>query len=174
MAETLHDLVAGDKLIAAPADWTKKGRRLEIKLPLEIEGVVEEGLFFRGCALEHLPDQEVMFQLEYHGVRVPGGTGPLTRIEWNSLRPHNNKGKGPVELRFVEQRPSHVHRFEDNWSDSNGALLKDNLPIARPITEPIQGFTECLILVGKLFRISNIDVVKAPEWVYALDLGNDL
>lgn len=173
MATTLHELVAAEKLIAAPADWTTKGRRLELKLPLEIDGAVEEGLFFRGCALERLPDQEVMFQLEYHGVRIPGGTGPLSRLEWNSLRPHDNKGKGPIELRFFEQGPSHVHHFEDNWSDHTGALLKDNLPIARPISEPIQGFAECLIFVGNLFRISNIAVVKPPEWVYALDLGTD-
>lgn len=173
MAETLHDLVAFDKLIAAPSDWTKKGRRLEIKLPLEIAGVIEEGLFFRGCALESFPDQEVMFQLEYHGGRIAEGTGPLIRLEWNSIRPHNNKGKGPLELRFLEQRPSHVHLFEDNWSDHTGAILKGNLPIARPISEPIQGFENCVNVVGNLFRISNIDVVKAPEWVYTLDLEND-
>jgi hypothetical protein len=173
MVETLHDLVIAEKLIAAPTDWAKKGRRLELRLALEIEGVVEEGFFLRGCALERLPDQEVMFQLEYHGVRVPGGTGPLARLEWNSLRPHNNKGKGPVELRFKEQRPSHVHLFEDNWDEQTGALLKDNLPVARPICEPIQSFAECVAFVGNLFRISNIAVVKAPEWVYALDLGTD-
>ncbi len=173
MADTLHELVTAEKLIAAPTDWTKKGRRLELRLPLEIEGVVEEGLFLRGSALEHFPDQEVMFQLEYHGVRVPGGTGPLVRFEWNSLRPHNNKGKGPIELRFTEQRPSHVHYFEDNWNEYSGALLKDNLPIARPINEPIQGFAECLFFAGNLFGISNITVVKTPEWVYALDLGSD-
>ena len=173
MANTLHQLVLAKKFIAAPADWTKRGRRLELKLPLEIEGVVEEGLFFRSAALEHLPDQEVVFQLEYHGVRIPGGTGPLVRLEWNSLRPHNNKGKGPTELRFLEQRPSHVHYFEDNWNDQTGALLKDNLPIARPIFQPIQSFVSCLDFVGNLFRISNISVVKSPEWVYALDLGTD-
>lgn len=173
MVDTLHELVSADKLIAAPADWTTKGRRLELKLPLEIDGVVEEGFFLRGCALERLPDQEVMFQLEYHGVRVPGGTGPLTRFEWNSLRPHNNKGRGPSELRFVEQHPSHVHLFEDNWNDLTGAIMRDNLPIARPILQPIQGFAECLIFAGNLFRISNIGVVKTPEWVYSLDLeGN--
>lgn len=172
MADTLHDLVAAEKLIAAPADWTKKGRRLELKLPLEIQGVIEEGLFFRGCALEHLPDREVMFQLEYHGVRIPGGTGPLMRMEWNSLRPHNNKGRGPLEFRFLDQHPSHVHSFEDNWNEYLGALMKDNLPIARPISEAIQEFADCVKFAGNLFRIINIDVVKSPEWAYALPLGS--
>jgi len=173
MAETLRELVEAEKLIASPADWTKRGRRLELKLALEIDGLVEEGLFLRGSALERLPDQEVMFQIEYHGIRVPGGTGPLTRIEWNPLRPHNNKAKGPKELRFLDQFGSHVHLFDDNWSEANGALLKDNLPIARPISEPIQGFKECVDFVGNLFRINNIEVIKVPEWVLALDLREE-
>jgi hypothetical protein len=139
-------------------------------LPLEIDDLIEEGFFLRATALEHLPDQEVMFQLEYHGVNIPGGTGPLMRLEWNSLRPHNNKGKGPVELRFLDQAPSHVHFFEDNWSESNGALLKDNLPIARPVSEPTQRFSDCVDFAGKLFRINNIRVIKVPEWVLTLDL----
>lgn len=171
MAETLKELVEAEKLIATVSDWAKRGNRLELKLPLEIDGLIEEGLFLRATALEHLPDQEVMFQIEYHGLSIPGGTGPLSRIEWNSIRPHNNKGKGPQELRFIEQRPSHVHLFEDNWSDGNGALLRDNLPIARPISEPIQEFTELLYFVGNLFRINNINLVKTPEWVLSLPLG---
>jgi hypothetical protein len=171
MAGTLRELVEAEKLIAAPTDWTKRGKRLELKLPLEIDGLIEEGLFLRASALEPLPDQEVMLQLEYHGISIPGGTGPLARIEWNSLRPHNNKGKGPAELRFVDQRPSHVHHFHDNWSDETGALLRDNLPVARPIVEPIQEFTDLLDFAGNLFRIKNIRLVKVPEWVLALDLG---
>lgn len=170
MPDTLSDLVTSEKIIRSPAEWTKKGRRLELKLALEIDSVIEEGLFLRSCVLEQLPDREVMFQLEYHGIRIPGGSGPLARLEWNSIRPHNNRGKGPPELRFVDQSPSHVHLFEDNWSDSDGALLRDNLPIARPVPQPIQGFTECVDFVGNLFRINNIAVIKTPEWVLKLDL----
>jgi hypothetical protein len=171
MPDTLHELVTADKLIASPTDWTKKGRRLELKLSLEIEGVIEEGFFFRATAIEDMPEREMMFQLEYHGVRISGETGPLCRLEWNTLRPHSNKGKGPVELRFIDQFPTHVHHFEDNWNEAAGALKGDNLPIARPVIQPIQDLTECLDFVGNLFRINNIGVVKAPEWVLALDLG---
>lgn len=170
MADTLHDLVNAEKLLASSVEWGPRGRRLEILIPLEIDEVIEEGFFFRGTALATLPDREMVFQLEYHGVKIPGGTGPLARLEWNSIRPHNNKGKGPEEFRFIDQKPSHVHLFEDNWCEKNGALLKDNLPIARPVIESIQGFNDCLAFVGKLFRISNIGLVKVPEWVYELDL----
>ncbi|WP_310498330.1 hypothetical protein [Sandarakinorhabdus sp.] len=170
MPDTLHELVKAEKLIAAASEWTRKGRRLELKLPLEIDGLIEEGLFLRASALERLPDREVVFQLEYHGVRIPGEGGPLARVEWNSIRPHNNKGIGPPELRFLEQSPSHMHLFEDNWSDTTGALRGDNLPVARPVPQPIQGFDECLRFVGSLFRINNITLVKTPEWVYSFDL----
>lgn len=172
MAHTLRELVDAEKSLAVAGDWTKRGRRIEFLAPLEIDGLVEEGFLFRAIALEALPDREVVFQLEYHGISIPGGTGPLTRMEWNTLRPHNNKGRGPVELRFLDQEGSHFHSFEDNWSEAAGAMLRDNLPIARPIIEPIQGFGGCLHLVGNLFQINNIQLVTSPEWAYSLDLGN--
>ena len=174
MAETLRELVEAEKSIATSVDWTKRGRRLELKVPLEIDGLIEEGFFLRASALEHLPDQEVMLQLEYHGIRIPGGTGPLIRMEWNSLRPHNNKGRGTAELRFIEQSPSHIHHFEDNWDEHTGALLRDNLPIARPVSEPIQGFNDLLDFSGILFKISNIRLIKVPEWVLTFDLRDRL
>jgi len=170
MPSTLRELVDAEKLIAAPAEWSARGRRLEIVLPLEIDEVVEEGLLFRASALERLPDREVVFQLEYHGVKILGGTGPLCRFEWNTLRPHNNKGKGPKEFQFMDMEPSHVHLFEDNWCETNGALLKDNLPIARPTVESIQGFDDAVRFAGNIFKIRNIVLVKTPEWVYELDL----
>ena len=172
MVATLRELVEAEKLIAAPTDWERTGRLLELKLALEIDGVVEEQFFFRATALAHLPDQQVTFQLEYHGVNIPGGTGPLCRLEWNPKAGHNNKGRGPSELQFIEQTGTHFHPFEDNWCEKNGALLRDNLPVARPITQDIQGFMGSLHLVGNLFRINNIDVVKVPEWM--LDLGLDM
>lgn len=172
MPDTLKELVEADKLIAAPNDWERTGRLFELKLPLAIDGLVEEQFFFRATALAHLPDQQVTFQLEYHGVHIPGGTGPLCRLEWNPKAGHNNKGRGPVELQFLEKDGTHFHAFDDNWCEENGALLPDNLPVARPIIQDIQGFTGCLRLVGILFRINNIDVVKVPEWM--LDLGLDM
>lgn len=171
MADTLRELVEADKLIAAPTEWGPSGRCLELKLALEIDGVIEEQFFFRATALAHLPDQQVVFQLEYHGVRIPGGTGPLCRLEWEPKGTHSNRGRGPAEWQFIDQSGSHFHSFEDNWSQKNGALLRDNLPIARPVSQPIQGFRECLAAVGNLFRINNIDVVKTPEWVLSFDLG---
>jgi hypothetical protein len=171
MAETLRELVISDKSIAAPTDWAQTGRCLELKLPLEVDGLIEEQFFFRATALAHLPDQQVAFQLEYHGIRIPGGTGPLCRLEWEPKGTHNNKGRGPAHLRFIDQVGTHFHPFEENWSDEDGALLRDNLPIAVPVLLPIQGFRECLAHVGNLFRINNIDVVKTPEWMLRFDLG---
>lgn len=168
--ETLRELVEAEKQIAEPTEWAPVNRCLELKLPLLVSGVAEEQFFFRATAIKHLPDRNVTFQLEYHGVRIPGGTGPLCRLEWNPTKTHNNKGKGPPELRFMDQAGSHFHSFDDNWCEKDGALLRDNLLVARPLSQHIQGFDSCLGLVGNLFRINNIDVVKTPEWV--LDLGS--
>ena len=159
-----------DKLIATNAEWSRIGRTLDLKLPLEIDGLIEEQFFFRATAIATLPDEMVTFQLEYHGLTIPGGTGPLCRLEWRPKAGHNNKGQGPAELRFIEQIGTHFHSFEDNWCERNGALLRDNLPIARPVTQPIQGFRDCLAFAGNLLRINNIDVVKNPEWVIDMDL----
>lgn len=170
MPDTLRDLIGAEKLIAEPTDWGISNRCLVLKLPLDIDGVIEEQFFFRATAIAHLPDQNVTFQLEYHGVRIPGGTGPLCRLEWNPRKAHNNKGKGPDEYRFMDQTGTHFHSFEDNWCERNGAILRDNLPVARPVSQDIQGFSGCLEVVGNLFRINNISVVKTPEWV--VDLGS--
>lgn len=170
MAETLRELVEAEKVIVSPTEWRPAGRCIEVKLPLEIDGLMEEQFFFRATALAALPDQQVVFQLEYHGVRLPGGTGPLCRFDWNPKGFHNNKGKGPDELRFIDQFGTHFHSFEDNWCEKNGALLRDNLPVARPVSQHIQGFRDCLGVLGILFRISNIDVVMTPEWMLELDL----
>ncbi|MGD9809892.1 MAG: hypothetical protein AB7U35_00985, partial [Sphingobium sp.] len=83
MPDTLRELVEAQKLIAEPTDWALTNRCLELKLPLSIDGLIEEQFFFRATAIAHLPDQNVTFQLEYHGVRIPGDTGPLCRLEWN-------------------------------------------------------------------------------------------
>jgi hypothetical protein len=172
MAESLKELVEAEKKFAEVTEWSRSGQRLELKLPLEIDGIVEEQFFFRACALAHLPDEQVTYQLEYHGISIPGGTGPLCRLEWKPKGTHNNKGQGPAELRFIDQTGTHFHSFEDNWCEKNGALLRDNLPVARPITQDIQDFTESLLLAGNLFRIKNIGLVKTPEWMLDLGLWN--
>lgn len=172
MAETLRELVEAEKLLASNTEWSPVGRCLELKLPLEIGGLIEEQFFFRATALAHLPDQQVTFQLEYHGVDIPGGTGPLCRLEWNPKKGHMNKGQGPMDLRFIDQPGTHFHSFEDNWCEKNGALLRDNLPVSRPLSQHIQGFRDALTYVGNLFRINNIDIVKTPEWVVDMRLWN--
>jgi|GEM_PF-5505196 len=69
MTETLRDLVESEKTIFEPSAWSLTGKCYELKLPLAIDGIVEEQFFFRATALATLPDQQVVFQLEDHGVR---------------------------------------------------------------------------------------------------------
>lgn len=73
MAETLRELVKAHKLIAAPTGWGQAGRCLELKLPLEIDRLIEEQFFFRATALAHLPHQQVVFQLDTTASASPAG-----------------------------------------------------------------------------------------------------
>jgi len=57
--------MVADKLIANFTEWARVGRGLELQLPLEINGVVEEQLFFRAAAIAAFPGQQVTFQLAY-------------------------------------------------------------------------------------------------------------
>ena len=167
MPPSLRSLVESDKAIRSPADWSLRAKgKLDLKLALSIDGLTIEGLWLKCCAIEHLPEQEVVFMLLYDGVGVPGvhGNACLSRVEWNPVRGHDNKGRGPRELRHVQQSGTHVHYFKDNWNDKDECLMRGNLPVARPVIESIQGFSACLDFVGKLFRINNIIEIKAPEW----------
>jgi hypothetical protein len=107
----------------------------------------------------------VIFQLEYHHSRIVGG--PVARIEWRPLNPHSNKGLGPKHLRHVIQDGSHHHRFDLNWQRSQESVLRGELLIAVPLTEEgpePQNFRALLAVVGKAFRIRNIQLVTPPPW----------
>ena len=126
-------------------------------------GIIMEGLTLRGRAFKYRPDQDVMLQLEFPHDRQRTDNA-IERIEWNSSRTHNNKGRGPQSLQHVVQRGTHLHAFDLNWLDDEQRMRKRNLPIAKPISERFQGFTELLEFAGKRFRISNLaDLPNPPQ-----------
>ena len=43
--------------------------------------------------------------------------------------------------------------------------MKNNLPIARPVTDSLVTFDDCITWTQSNFAIGNMGVVKAPEWV---------
>src|SRR4051794_26554456 len=123
MPDKIEALVTAKKSLTGEPPWTDRGADgLDLTAPLEIDGVVVEGLILRGRARKPLPDREVIFQLEYHHSEIIGG--PVARLEWKPLNSHNNRGLGPKHLRHKIQTESHHHRFDLNWQRSREGVLK--------------------------------------------------
>jgi hypothetical protein len=162
MPTKIEGLVLAKKTLLDTPAWIVRGADvLDFSAPLEVDGVTVEALTLRGRARKPLPDRELVFQLEYRHAHIIGG--PVARIEWRPLNPHSNKGLGPKHLRHVIQSGSHHHCFDLNWQRSKDEVLRGELPIALPIEDP-GNFRALLAVVGKEFRIDNIQLVTSPPW----------
>lgn len=148
--------------------WSKPKANGEMSFvaDLEIDGVSYENLHLRGTCIEHLPEREVMFQLEASSsdtrTRVP-----LMRVDWNPTSGgHRNARRGlPEGIRGRFIKGSHFHPFETNWLEDEGRMRTNNLPAAVKIDPPLQTFSDLLDFVKKSFRISDVSLIQAPEWV---------
>jgi hypothetical protein len=162
MPTKIAGLVKAEKKLSGAPAWIGRGvDGLEISTPLEVDGVTVEALTLRGTARKPLADRHVMFQLEYHHSQIIGG--PVARVEWRPLQPHNNKGLGPKHLRHALQSGSHHHRFDLNWRRSEEGVLRGEIPIAVPLDDP-GNFRALLALVGEEFTINNMQIITLPPW----------
>lgn len=167
MPTRLPKLVAAKKALAFVPIWAEQtATSLGFLVPLEIDGVVVEGLTLRGKACTRMADREVMFQMEYRHNQIAGG--PCCRIEWLPLNGHSNKGVGPAEFRHFLQTGSHHHRFDLNWKRSQEAVWRGELPIAVPIAPEPKNFRALLGLVGSEFTISDLQRIPLPPWQPAM------
>lgn len=165
MVLQLPDISAATKLLPQFPEWKQRDKDwLFLVSPLDIDGVTVEGLQMRATALVALPDECVTFQIEYYPRPSNVKGGPLCRIEWRPLKGHNNKNRGPVELRNVPQKCSHDHGFDLNWGEDPKAVRRGELPLAVPINQNPQDFEGLLAFVKKEFRISNVELIERPPW----------
>lgn len=163
MKSDLPYLVTAQKKIPLAKDWpvVEDSQALSWRSPLEIDDVTIAGLFMRVEADAFLVEEAVRVQLEFHPAR--GKAEPLCRVEWRPLRVHNNKGRGPQDLRFMPFRATHVHPFGLNWVSGEGRMLAGNLPIAIPIQD-VDSFEKFLDICGKILNIENMQLVPVPPW----------
>jgi hypothetical protein len=163
MTVELPALFQCEKAIAVAPDWVARdSEALTVVTPLEIDGVVIEGLQFRATARKRLPEEMVTFQLEYHPPNEIGG--PLCRIEWKPLSGHNNKGRGPKDWQNKIITGCHHHAFDLNLKYAEKELRRGILPIAIPLVDSPGNFGKLLDLVKKEFRINNIEWLEVPPW----------
>jgi hypothetical protein len=164
MATDLKKLFESQKSLAARPSWVERDSEgLEVVCPLEIEGVVVEGLQFRATAKKRMPDELVTMQVEFHPAGEPGG--PLARIEWRPLSTHNNKGRGPPEWQNKLIRGCHHHPFDLNLAHAEHHLRNNGkLLIAVPLKDSPANFSGVVEFVKKEFRIVNVELVVEPPW----------
>jgi hypothetical protein len=169
----LQALAEAEKLISVFPGWSDAEPETDymwFDAPLEIGGVTEPGFVLHGGCLRYQPERHVVFE-----VRVSRTLGrrcvPLMRICWRSLKGgHTNPRREGAEFCGVRLGSTHFHTFDQNWHAEGGRMRAGNLRMAWPIEQEPQSFTELRELVGKRFRINNIDVVTVPNWEYRLDL----
>lgn len=162
----LEEIWNADKVLSIEPDWKPRPRDSYVRLvsPLDVEGITVEGLRFTASALLRTPQRSVTFQIEYLPPKRQPRGGPLARVEWKPLRPHNNKGIGPTEYRHTAIVGSHIHPFDLNWNHSAAQLRKGSLPIAVPISESVDTYEEILDFVEKKFKIKGVSELPHPPW----------
>ncbi|RNF33977.1 hypothetical protein A7A09_013815 [Paracoccus methylarcula] len=165
MSEELEKFWSADKELSVDPDWKRREKDEFVRLvsPLDINGVTVEGLRFTVSAHIYMPDRSVTFQIEYESVQHPKGV-PMVRFEWRPRSPHNNKGLGPLEYRYIALTGTHIHPFDLNWAYSQNQVRKGNLPIAVPVQQEIGSYDEALAFVETKFRIKGVTGIPAPPW----------
>jgi hypothetical protein len=166
-------LATPEKAIAAFSGWSdpEPNGYIRFAAPIEIEGVVEPGLFLHGGCYIDRPDCGITFELhlEKNLARGVRRCVPLVRIDWRALSGgHTNQRR--YGGRGNRCSDSHVHEFDLNWDADNGRLRGANLPLARDIETQLHDFKAVREYAGNLLKISNIDVVVEPHWEYVLAL----
>lgn len=163
-------LYQSEKRLVAFPGWSEPEQETDyvwFHSPIEVGGVVEADFILSGGAYKYHPDKHISFELR---VGIPGRRRkvPLARIDWRALSGGHSNRRGP-DLPWAGRRvgDSHVHGFEINWLENEGRMRTD-LSQAEPLPEQIQSFESLLDYTGKLFRISNIDIVSRPDWEYRL------
>lgn len=165
MPGDLEKFWTAQKELSSNLEWKRRGQDEyeRLVIPLDIDGVTVEGLRFTGSAHIYSPDRWVTFQMEFESLKFPRGV-PFVRFEWRPRSPHNNKGIGPPEYRHINIAETHIHPFDLNWAHSESQVRKGNLPIAVPVTQPIETFQEALDFVQNCFRIKGVSSVFPPNW----------
>jgi hypothetical protein len=163
MEPNLQRFVDAEKTLGTDPAWffdSQDQNKLRLSVPLAIDGVIEEGLYL-DC---HCPaddhDNDVTINMTYKPVQ--GLSGPLTRLDWNPVHTHGNRGLIGGEWRYKTINGSHIHPFSENFAKGIKHMFDNNLPIAFPCTTTLQNFLEMLSYVGDVMRISDIQRVPPP------------
>jgi hypothetical protein len=170
MDRNLKQLFEAKKSFAAPLEWVSSDRDLRISCPLNIGAVTIEGLEFLARTSKHQIDRDVHFMLRAQGSRKV--IHLIERICWRPKTPHNNRGRGPAELRFRTQTTAHAHSFRLNWLDQEDRMDDGNLPLAEPVEIDHLDVSAAFAFAADRFNIA-FDGVCFPPPPWEGDLFNE-
>jgi hypothetical protein len=163
MEPDLQRFVEQEKTLGTEPAWfldSQDQNKLRLSVPLAIDGVIEEGLYLDGHCRADDQDNDVTINMTYKPAQ--GLSGPLTRLDWNPIHPHGNKGLIGGEWRYKLIQGTHLHPFSENYVKGMKFMFDNNLPIALPCDEPLPNFREMLRYVGDAMKISDIQRIPLP------------
>ncbi len=101
---------------------------------------------------------------------APGRYSHFDRLDWRPVSAHNNRGIGPVDLRFQLIDGSHHHRLALNAAAEMGLsrAMAENLPIAEPVLPEPVNWEAFLAIAGDRWRIPDLVNTPYPPWQYGL------
>lgn len=137
------------------------GGVLRWRAPLDISGATIEGAVLHARTRASEAGRDVSFTLETHPATGPSGS--VDRIDWNPIEPHNNKGIGRPEVRFLLISGHHRHNYYENLT-GDGILRTGNLPVAVPIDEPLTTFESLIAFVSETYKIVGLENLQTPPW----------
>ena len=160
----LRRIVEAEKCLAAQPVWEAKPHKgttaLRLVVAVEIDEVVQEGVYLFGRTLGRSYEQDLTFGLRVEFARV---THQLIRVDWRPKKPHtDNIGSISDRKSFAG---SNWHPFESNAQHGLVALRGElNLPIAVPLTPDAKSTSEFYQILGKLMKIANTEIIPVPPW----------
>ena len=163
MDADFQNLVDSEKTLGEDPEWffdSQDPKRLRLSVPLQMNGVVIEGLYLEGHCPADNQDTDVALNLVYKPAR--GLSGALYRLDWNPLHAHGNKGLVSGVWKYAPILGTHRHPFQENYAKGVKYMFNNNLPIAFPITDPLPNFRDMLHYAGQLFRIMDIQRISPP------------
>lgn len=169
LTRTLGGFFAPEKTIQPVLGWDRDGPNLRFEAAVDIEGVTEEGLFLFGRARLSNVDRDVTLGFKWADARNRGGC--FERIDWLPMGAHQNKGIGPIELRFVLQECTHIHQFKENAALRMGITkaIRENLPVALPIDPEPGNWASFLTLAASTWNMPSLPgMIPKPEWQLGL------
>ncbi|MGH7073515.1 MAG: hypothetical protein ACREFD_04855 [Stellaceae bacterium] len=165
LIDNLSRYYSRPKTFAGVPQWLYGGDdygRYVLSVPLCIDYVIQEGLYLEANCIKSRPEKDVTLVMAYKP--AAGLSGPMARLDWEPLHHHENRGGISGEWAWKRIEGTHLHSFELNQPLGWERMAKNNLPLALPVLDALNGLRDMLGYLGNLWNITDIQRIPEPEW----------